>query len=116
MNKLQKETIAHYNRMIKYAKAHIDEKMDPYEACEEMESEIGEDWHTNSCIYCKHYGLRRISFPPICPLAVFNDKFINCGGWDNCCNGLWSKLEQVQNWKDWIEAAKEVKKYIRENG
>jgi hypothetical protein len=98
MGKIQKEALAHYNRMIAWA-----EKQDPYGGVYSgfMRNEIGEGWFGDYCVYCeKYYHCDE------CPL--------NRSG--RCCDGLWKKMSASETWGDWIINAKKVRQYIKENG
>lgn len=103
---IKKETIKHYNRMIKWAKKQPQEGLVNVKF---MFSEIGEDWFSEYCEYCKlkNRGYR-------CKLIPKKDEA--CFGGSNCCDGLWLNMYETRIWKQWIEGAKLVKDYIKKNG
>ena len=102
MNKLQKDAIAHYNRMIKWAKTQSQD-ISPHPIA--MKFEIGEMWGSDDCSYCMTYRCDD------CPLSKFTGpEFFGC------CNKLWRKMDTASTWSEWIEYAKKIKQYIKDNG
>jgi len=109
-SKEKKDTIKHYKRMIKWVK-----KQSPDDSVNsnKMFREIGENWYSPSCSYCKKY-------------LSSNDKPATTECWRcelrstsvpiRCCNGLWNYMEIACRWKEWILAAKKVLKYIKKYG
>ena len=104
-SKEKKDAIKHYKRMIKWAK-----KQPPLEKQRghKMLKEMGENWYSESCSYCKNYLIPPV--PPGCWECVGN------GIPKICCHGLWNKMRHASTWGDWITAAKKVLKYIKKNG
>ena len=100
MNKLQKEALAHYDRMIEWAEMQPqDDHPSP-----QMYIEINEYWGCEDCSYCRAYGNNSCNN---CPLS---------GDDDSCCNGLYRKMYYANTWSEWIEYAQEIKEYIKKNG
>ena len=100
--------IRHYKRMIKWAKRQPLEHWPNYHR---MEREINEDYFAPSCSYCRKF------------IAIFINRLdceLNCGYNEDCscvcCDGLWDKMADSTTWKEWIEGAEAVLKYIRKNG
>lgn len=101
LTELQKKAVAHYDRMIRWAK---DQLGDRAADSDEMFREIGEWWGGEDCPYCEAF--KNTGACTICPLRA-------PGG---CCAGLWRWLNRSRNWHDWIIEAEKVKEYIIENG
>jgi hypothetical protein len=107
--KLTKKEIAlkHYDKMIEWAKAQPENDIqDKFE----MMHAISENWDASSCIYCDTVNIHTGK----CVLVKSKDKICNNGS--NCCNSLWLKMNQSYTWKEWIEKAKKVRKYIQKYG
>ena len=102
-NYLRQQSIEHYNRMIKWAK-----KQPQKNECslKEMKNYFDEAWDSESCAFCNEY-LNTDN----CPLRK-KDSINECYEVGNCCNGLWSKMNESITWKEWIKNAKKVKKYF----
>ncbi len=101
--KLLKESIAHWKRMIKWAK-----KRDPMESCyaQEMLRSIEEDWFSDFCPLCKKYSGFCDNFCSGCPLDIF---FITCEG----AKSKWMELRnRSEIWMEWIYYAKRVKRQL----
>jgi hypothetical protein len=119
-SKLKKETLAHYDRMITWAKKQneLDQPNDKL-----MLSLLNETWKGFFCKYCIYYSgffdEQNTSFCKNntygnCPLNPNKANFKKTSMY--CCNGLWSKMNRSKTWEEWIVNAKLVKKYIKENG
>jgi hypothetical protein len=112
----KEKTIAHYKRMIEWAKTQPAKNPIKYQA---MYRAIGEDWFSTSCLYCKEHSKSsdKQAFPGI---------FVtSCGDCElsgeqklssYCCDRLWMKLNAASNRKEWVKAAKKVLKYIKKYG
>jgi len=96
-HEVKRKAIAHYNRMIKYAKTRPATKRINRNS---MYKAIGECWYDMDCSYCKAY-----KFCNICPLYI--------GG---CCGGLWCEMANAKNWREWIDRAIKVRQFIKNNG
>ncbi len=102
---IKRKTIAHYNKMIKWAK-----KQNPEESTskELMYVEIKQNWTGLSCFYCSaYYGINDKCFGR-CPLSTNED--------DYCCDHLWETMDRSRTWREWIENAKKVLDYIKIHG
>jgi hypothetical protein len=106
MKRIQKQALAHYNRMIKWAETLPSNTSKSFL---DMEISIGEAWGDDTCPYCNRYFKDDTK---ICPLS--NGHSI-CDG-DICCKGIFNKMNLALSWKKWIKYAKQVQDYIRENG
>lgn len=118
MNELQKQAIEHYDRMINFVKANKDTcqqfiqkdsdasypKYNRFFA-DYMEQVLGEDFYSDYCSYCDFYQ----DVCNDCPLGKKT-------GSVECCNGLWAKLLYIKTTDEFIQIAKNIKKYIKENG
>ena len=99
MSKIKKEELAHYDRMIAWAKEQKPrDKVSGYK----MWDKIGEMWSNDDSSYCKRYGL----FCGSCPLSLDL----------RCCNRLYSDMHNSKTWGTWVKRAEKVREYIRENG
>lgn len=98
----KKDALAHYRRMIKWAKKQP-KRQPPHR--EIMRGEIGEEWHGADCVYC-------VEEKGKCMFCVLN------GGAAafNCCNGLWYKMATAGSWESWIYYAEKIVQYIKNNG
>lgn len=101
MDDIKKQAIAHYDRMIEWAKK---QNPDKEQFASDMREELNETYDARSCSYC-------IANKFDCELCKLSG--INIG---ICCNGLFFKMCLALTWGEWIERAKEVKKYIEING
>jgi len=119
MNKsnLKKEALAHYNRMIKWAKEQ--NKLDQPSSTL-MLTMLEENWQGAFCKYCTTFREQNAAFIfnccehneyGICPLNINTEKTSTY-----CCDGLWIKMAKSETWEEWIVNAKLVKNYIKENG
>jgi len=99
---IKQKALAHYDRMIRWAS-----KQNPRGKVfsDIMKDAIGEIWSSMDCSYCNKYGDNDCEK---CPLS--NEKN------GLCCDGLYRKMFFSKSWKTWIKRAKEVRKYIKENG
>jgi|GEM_PF-2203726 len=99
-------TVRHYNRMMAWAKTQPEgERVDILK----MEDEIGENWYASSCPYCRRYYYGKRTGCIQCPLGSSEYS-------QDCCDGLWKKMDNSQTWGEWIERAKAVKKYVWKHG
>jgi len=103
MRGIKKKTLEHYTRMIAWAK-----EQDPIEFADilKMEKSLGESWDDDNCAFCTEFG--NDQWRP-CPLQPIDRP---CWG-VNCCDGLWSDLNNTETWHDWIKVAKQVKAFIK---
>lgn len=103
MKRIQKQALAHYDRMIEWV-----EKQNPRSRVDMfvMLDEISEGWTDDYCSYCKKMGV--YDYCEGCELHT--------PGHGHCCNGLWFKMNYSATWKTWLKYAKLVREYIRENG
>jgi len=106
MKRIQKQAIMHYDRMIKWAEKQPQDE--PVKFLK-MERYIGESWGDDDCPYCEKYFH---DDSVICPLS---NNSLTCDG-DICCNGIFGELSDATTWNTWLEYAKQVREYIRENG
>ncbi len=116
-SKLQKEALAHYDRMIEWAKKqkkfnHPNDKV--------MLRRLGENWMGLFCVYCTTFSEPDCVHNCVhniygkCPL---NSNSTNIGRTPfDCCNQLWLQMSESETWEEWIINAELVKKYIKENG
>ena len=100
LSKIQKDTLSHYDRMIKYAKTqnHIDIPL-----ISTMYLAIGESWDGNSCKYC----IKHCSDCWSCSLADTKS--------ESCCEE-WGILNLSTSWEEWIINAEAMKKHIIKKG
>lgn len=94
MNKLQKEAIAHYDRMIAWAET-VPENSPPSRVTMGV-ALLGESWTAEYCSYCVEHQ----SECPKCRLhddSVFD---INRTGNTGCCDGLWIKMSTALTWNE----------------
>jgi hypothetical protein len=104
--KIQREAIAHYERMIAWAKTQIGSDIS---SRVKMGEELNEVWNSEDCPYCKTFAFLRIK----------GKKDSHACGWCplyTCCETEWQMLIQTKTWKEWIEQAEKVLEYIKENG
>lgn len=104
--KIFKESgIAHYKRMINWARIRDKKEMTSYYG---MSKGLGEVWQGHYCLYCSINlnGFRCNK----CPLQGKN------GDSSTCCDGLWVKMHKSMTWGEWVKNAKKVLKYIKKNG
>lgn len=99
MNKLQKDAIAHYNRMIKWAKT---QSQNSTPLSHVMNMEIKEGWGGADCSYCRAYLEN-------CDDCSLSKSY-------RCCNELWYKMDVAKTWSEWIKYAQKIKQYIKDNG
>ena len=100
MNKeIQEQALAHYDRMIAWVE-NLNQK-DELADYKIMFQAISEAWFSKSCPYCQKYPN---CFS--CPLS--NNSEV-------CCSGLWLKMYDAITWGEWLEYAKLVREYIKEN-
>ena len=104
LTELQIEALAHYDRMIAWARTQ------PFFAIpddETMLAGIGEDWHSKDCSFCQKYFNAYMN--DRCTLCPLNDGVV-------CCGGRWLIMNSAETWGEWIAAAEKVKEYIIEHG
>lgn len=105
MKRIQRQAIEHYDRMIAWAETMpATDTKDAYKMRDELRECAGPQW----CSYCTKY--RTEDDCGICPLS---GKY-STGA--ECCNRLHEHMTRSKTWKQWIERAKKVREYIRENG
>jgi len=95
---LQKEALAHYDRMIAWAEKQP-KRGKPSHV--KMASYIGEWAGPAKCSYCVEYGYDCLQ----CPL-----------GPTVCCGKLYGKMIDAKTWGTWVKRAKLVRQYIEEHG
>jgi len=121
MNILQQKAIKHYDKMIRYAKTQLPGSKVSRTS---MYKNIGQYWEGDDCPYCQREEAGLVGYlveTKLSPedLGGFGFKESECplGPCDlNCCNGLWTDMDLAETWGEWIEAAKQVREYIREKG
>jgi hypothetical protein len=108
LKSIQKKTLAHYDRMIEWAKIQHPSGL---VKIRHMKNDLGESWGGDYCEYCNKFYIyiemdasETCSF---CPLAN-SQKY--------CCNELWQKMSLSHTWKTWINYATQVRDYIERNG
>lgn len=106
----QRETLNHYDRMIRWAKKQMPKKR-TFEI--KMALSIGESWHGEYCPYCQKY-LFGTGDCKECPLKDKDKKEKSWSG--RCCSGLWHEMNRSKTWGKWVEAAQKVRQYIKANG
>jgi hypothetical protein len=101
MDNIKQEALEHYHWMMIWAGIQ-----DPGEVLNiyDMGLQLGEDWGGDNCIYCE--------------VCNCNDLESNCplDNHEECCSGLWLKMNDSETWSEWIENAWAVHQYIVENG
>ena len=111
---VKEETIAHYDRMIKYAKSKwfgVFRKVDQ----SDMEFDINESWFGPDCPYCRAFKGRLVNRKSKIKCPLSNDfATTECGG--ECCGGRWETMASAKTWKEWVRRAEDVVEYIRRNG
>ena len=119
-DKIQQDAIAHYERMIAWAKAHINLTVNLTFNVFEMEKAIGERAHSRDCSYCNRFqdtcryeGDFHIQPCSSCPLHNGKHDWATSS---YCCNGLWLELNRSTSWKQWIVNAEAVLEYIKQYG
>lgn len=112
MSIIKKKAIDHYDRMIGWAaEQDPDESISGERGFVGMRISLGEVWEAQDCIYCVTFRCcnRTDIITQKTPCPLYKKYF-------GCCAGLWSKLNNSKTWAEWIENAKVVKQYIKENG
>jgi len=96
-----KKTIAHWERMIKWAK-----KQNHYNFVNknEMMNEIGECWDSRYCDLCIKYNKNRCAK---CPLKR------KYGGCIMRTDNLWFSVATSRIWDEWIDNAKDFLKQLK---
>lgn len=102
---LKQKALAHYDRMIEWAKkqpkrGHVSKI--------KMFVEINETWESDYCIYCNsHKG-------GTCPQC----KLYSIPRYDgrHCCDGLWRIMNSAVCWPTWVKRARKVREYIEKHG
>ena len=102
---IKRKTIAHYNKMIKWAKK---QNPDESKSKELMYVKIKQNWTGLSCFYCSVYYDSFGDCFGTCPLSASED--------DSCCNNLWEIMDKSRTWGEWIENAEKVLDYINIHG
>ena len=103
MTEIKQEALAHYDRMIEWAK-----KQNQSIECRPgiMLEAISEQWYGPFCSYCQKY----FGICSECELTRENVILFDC------CNGLWRKMTKSLTWGEWVINAEAVRKYINERG
>lgn len=96
----KKESLAHYRRMIKWAKTQAKNRRP---SAAEMSMDIDEEWNGDNCQYCRAHDGH-------CAYCQLDD--IKSG----CCSGLWKKMYDAKSWAKWIYWAERIVQYIKNNG
>lgn len=112
--KVKKETLAHYERMIAWAEKQGDSECAEFELVPDvMFEDIGEAWEAQHCPICSFYHVGRrewTAFPTgcrNCPLSLS----------DNDCNdadSFWVKMDDSESWSNWIIYAKKLYEVIKQ--
>jgi len=101
---VKQATLRHYDDMIEWVeKQNQDDKVD----CTDMSNDLGENWFGDCCPYCKLQSHKCRGCALHAPEE--NQDF-------GCCGQLWKKMNRTKTWKTWINAAKNVRKYIEVHG
>ena len=117
MPQYKKDAIAHYKRMIKWAKTQP--QRGEWPEYDVMSDNIHEDWYALHCSYCAKFMSHEDDvYNPcyLCPLSLFKEKSFPIDEGKICCNGLWAKINEAKTWSTWIKRAEKVLEYIKENG
>jgi hypothetical protein len=99
------ECLEHYARMREYVAMQIPtEWTDHYQ----MRYAIKEGWYGDDCPACQAFGAGSEDCGN-CPLAGHGsvDRY-------RCCNGLWNKMDNSENWGDFLPAMDNMIAFIRE--
>ena len=101
--KTKRAALRHYDKMISWVEEQIKadksfEKLEPDSRY--MEQHIKQHWDAAYCSYC-------ITFEG-CDGCLLDNPW--------CCGGEWQDLDNATTWKEWLYHAKQVRKYIGENG
>ncbi len=103
MKRIQKQAIEHCDRMIAWVKTKPEDGSPDFDL---MKSEIDESYGADYCPYCVKYEL-------VCDTCELRGKYpIGI----ECCHRLYYAIWDAKTWKQWIERAKKVREYIRDNG
>ena len=120
LQKIKRDTINHYKRMIKWALTQpANERVD----LDYMHQELREMWLADYCPCCQAFSDADVGCSK-CPLAEMEDME---NGWSAiflgdshacCCKGLWGKLYNLENgpegyWDEWVDKALDILDYIR---
>ena len=106
---IKQDTIDHYNRMIEWVEKNIN---DPAFQAERpdysvIEDEIGENWYSKYCPFCKKYYDEGKSFECCkCPLDLVERD--TEGKYVSCCGGLWESMAVSKTWHEWLVYAKRI--------
>lgn len=109
----KREVIAHWEKMITWAKSttqqDVDEYFEHWDFSDKlffmMEKELGENWSETYCVYCKKWNT--YDSCPACPLAK--------AGY--CCtddDSLYYKLLDAESLSEWIESAEKFLEILME--
>ena len=110
---VKNNSIAHYKRMIKYAKSR--NPNDSY-AINEILRDIEDIPTSYYCSFCTTYdnSINLIFDRPICnDCPLYKETIFNTTKNKECCAGLWLSLTSSPTWKVFIIRAKKVLKYIK---
>ena len=114
--KIKKETLAHYERMIKWAEKQNDDECAEFDLLSDfMSVEIDETWEGHHCPICKFYyvrnseGISGVSFMGCgdCPLSLSGN---DC----NYADSFWTKMDDSKSWSEWIIYAKKLYEVIKQ--
>jgi hypothetical protein len=89
MKVIQKDTISHYNRMMKYGKNY-------FKKYSVWSQRLFSDRMKKGCT--------------LCPLILHSKKP------NDCCNGLWVKLNDAKTLPDWLFFLQEIKNFVKKYG
>lgn len=95
---LKERTLAHYDRMILWAKKqNPDENINHIKMLEDLK----ENWYCDYCPLCNE-----VSTCGQCPVYKSNEKFFDCFGTP------WVKMSNSQTWKEWLVYANEERDFL----
>ena len=104
--KIKQEALAHYDRMIEWAKKQPP-KDEPFVG--RMLHDLGETYSAKFCVYCNEYKDECLDLCMGCPLSLPESPLA-------CCNGQYRKMCCSDTWAEWVENAKEVRRIIKKYG
>jgi hypothetical protein len=106
---LKQTALAHYERMIDWAKQqNPKEKVDK----SKMLDSIGENWGGRHCVYCKQINDLSLSCKE-CNIYLpdGNDSKVQ-----DCAGGNYANVCDAETWGQWIKSATKMKVFIKVNG
>ena len=119
---LKQKALAHYDRMIEWAK-----KQPKKNKCDRvnMYYHISETWSGSHCPYCQKMSEKDLNCS-YCRLHADNDDDNCCceGAWMDmanaetycCCDGAWMDMANAETWGTWVKRARKVREYIEKHG